>query len=95
MLNVIANSNFTLLGDTVDASVVTPALLANTLQEADGVEANVATGYHAIEFLLWGQDLNGHWWRPSGHLLRLKAPTASTTQTPSSIKVTKSRWRAV
>src|SRR3546814_2117375 len=23
------------------------------------VEANVATGYHAIEFLLWGQDLNG------------------------------------
>ena len=29
------------------------------LQEAGGVEANVATGYHAIEFLLWGQDLNG------------------------------------
>ena len=24
-----------------------------------GSEANVATGYHAIEFLLWGQDLNG------------------------------------
>ena len=23
------------------------------------MEANVATGYHAIEFLLWGQDLNG------------------------------------
>ncbi|RWJ78893.1 imelysin family protein, partial [Mesorhizobium sp.] len=22
-------------------------------------EANVATGYHAIEFLLWGQDLHG------------------------------------
>ena len=34
-------------------------LLANTLQEAGGVEANVATGYHAVEFLLWGQDLNG------------------------------------
>ena len=29
------------------------------LQEAQGVEANVATGYHAIEFLLWGQDLHG------------------------------------
>uniref|UniRef100_UPI002604D080 imelysin family protein n=1 Tax=uncultured Maritalea sp. TaxID=757249 RepID=UPI002604D080 len=27
--------------------------------EAGGVEANVASGYHAIEFLLWGQDLNG------------------------------------
>ena len=30
-----------------------------SLHEIDGVEANVATGYHAIEFLLWGQDLNG------------------------------------
>ena len=26
------------------------------LHEASEVEANVATGYHAIEFLLWGQD---------------------------------------
>ncbi|PJI84445.1 putative iron-regulated protein [Yoonia maricola] len=59
-LNVIANASFTLGGETVDASIITPALLEETLQEADGVEANVATGYHAIEFLLWGQDLNGH-----------------------------------
>ena len=58
-LNVIANSSFTLGGEEVDASAITPALLEETLQEADGVEANVATGYHAIEFLLWGQDLNG------------------------------------
>ena len=29
------------------------------LNEADGIETNVARGYHAIEFLLWGQDLNG------------------------------------
>lgn len=34
--------------------------VADTLHEVDGIEANVATGYHAIEFLLWGQDLNGH-----------------------------------
>ncbi|MEL7218750.1 MAG: imelysin family protein, partial [Pseudomonadota bacterium] len=60
VLNVIANPTFTLGGETVDASNITPALLEGTLQEADGVEANVATGYHAIEFLLWGQDLNGH-----------------------------------
>ncbi|WP_415919457.1 imelysin family protein [Tateyamaria sp. SN6-1] len=60
VLNVIANTSFTLSGETVDASQITPALLEETLQEADGVEANVATGYHAIEFLLWGQDLNGH-----------------------------------
>jgi putative iron-regulated protein len=60
VLNVIANPSFVLGGETVDATTITPALLENTLQEADGVEANVATGYHAIEFLLWGQDLNGH-----------------------------------
>ena len=59
-LNVIANPVFTLSGQEVDATVITPALLQETLHEADGVEANVATGYHAIEFLLWGQDLNGH-----------------------------------
>lgn len=27
-------------------------------QNAKGGEANIATGYHAIEFLLWGQDFN-------------------------------------
>lgn len=59
-LNVIANASFTLSGESIDASLITPALLEETLHEADGIEANVATGYHAIEFLLWGQDLNGH-----------------------------------
>ena len=59
-LNVVANSTFDLSGTAVDATRITPTLLADTLQEADGVESNVATGYHAIEFLLWGQDLNGH-----------------------------------
>jgi putative iron-regulated protein len=59
-LNVIAQPSFDLSGKTIDASAITPAFLAETLHEADGVEANVATGYHAIEFLLWGQDLNGH-----------------------------------
>ncbi len=58
-LNVIANPVFMLSGQQIDASEITPALLEETLQEADGVEANVATGYHAVEFLLWGQDLNG------------------------------------
>jgi len=58
-VNVIANPTFTLSGKVVDARVITKDLLANTLHEAGKVEANVATGYHAIEFLLWGQDLNG------------------------------------
>jgi putative iron-regulated protein len=59
-LNIVANPMFTLSGSEIDATAITPELLAETLHEADGVEANVATGYHAIEFLLWGQDLNGH-----------------------------------
>ncbi|KIN72382.1 imelysin family protein [Sulfitobacter guttiformis] len=59
-LNVVANPVFTLSGKDIDATVITPQFLSDTLHEADGVEANVATGYHAIEFLLWGQDLNGH-----------------------------------
>ena len=58
-LNVIATPKFTLSGTEIDATAITPELIANTLQEADGIESNVASGYHAIEFLLWGQDLNG------------------------------------
>lgn len=60
VLNVIANPSFELSGETIDASEITPELLSESLHEADGIEANVATGYHAIEFLLWGQDMNGH-----------------------------------
>ncbi len=44
----------------IDASHIDKSLLRNQLHELGGVEANVATGYHAIEFLLWGQDLNGN-----------------------------------
>ena len=59
VLNVIANPKFSIGGKEIDASKITPELLESTLQEAGETEANVATGYHAIEFLLWGQDLNG------------------------------------
>ena len=57
--NVIANTSVNINGEMTDVSEITPALLSGTLQEAGDIEANVATGYHAIEFLLWGQDLNG------------------------------------
>ncbi|MGR3824838.1 MAG: imelysin family protein [Salipiger marinus] len=57
--NVIANPALMIAGQEVDAGTITPALIADTLNEADGIETNVARGYHAIEFLLWGQDLNG------------------------------------
>ena len=59
-LNVIANPKISIGGKNIDASRITPELLSETLQEAGETESNVATGYHAIEFLLWGQDLNGN-----------------------------------
>lgn len=52
--NVIANKSLNIAGRSVDTSTITKALLSDVLQEANGVEANVAKGSHAIEFLLWG-----------------------------------------
>jgi putative iron-regulated protein len=56
--NVIANPQLVFGGQTLDTSAIDQTLI-RSLHEIDDVEANVATGYHAIEFLLWGQDLNG------------------------------------
>lgn len=57
--NIIGNTDLKLGGNSIDVSTISPKLISETLHEIDGVEANVASGYHAIEFLLWGQDLNG------------------------------------
>lgn len=59
-LNVVGTPKFVLSGADIDATTITPDLISGSLHEADGVASNVATGYHAIEFLLWGQDLNGN-----------------------------------
>ncbi|MGE6820940.1 imelysin family protein [Pseudomonas soli] len=56
--NIIANTEIQVGEDKIDVKDITPEKLAS-LNELGGSEANVATGYHAIEFLLWGQDLNG------------------------------------
>ncbi|QQE85040.1 imelysin family protein [Pseudomonas putida] len=56
--NIIANTEIQVGEEKVDVKDITPEKLAS-LNELGGSEANVATGYHAIEFLLWGQDLNG------------------------------------
>ncbi|MCB5363408.1 peptidase [Pusillimonas sp. CC-YST705] len=66
VVNVIANKELLLGGKRIDASDIDARLLREVLHEADGNEANVATGYHAIEFLLWGQDLNGTGPAPEG-----------------------------
>lgn len=45
-----------IIGDAKAFPDITPELLAE--QNEAGGEKNIASGYHAIEFLLWGQDLN-------------------------------------
>lgn len=66
VVNLIANNSLSIGGKKVDTREINIELLRDTLHEADGNEANVATGYHAIEFLLWGQDLNGTGPAPAG-----------------------------
>ncbi|KAA1176251.1 peptidase [Marinobacter salinexigens] len=56
--NIVASNSINVGGETLDVQDITPELLAS-LNEIGGSEANVATGYHATEFLLWGQDLHG------------------------------------
>lgn len=57
-LNVVASTKLRVGPDEIDATTISADLLTG-LQEAQEAEANVSIGYHAIEFLLWGQDLNG------------------------------------
>ena len=56
--NIVANTQIQVGEDQIDITEITADKLAS-LNELGGSEANVATGYHVIEFLLWGQDLNG------------------------------------
>ncbi|WP_299734976.1 imelysin family protein [uncultured Endozoicomonas sp.] len=58
LANIVNNTELNVSGELLNLETLTPELLAN-LNELGGSEANVATGYHAVEFLLWGQDLNG------------------------------------
>jgi len=57
--NIVANTSAQIGPKIVDTSEITPALISEELREALDVEANVASGFHAVEFMLWGQDLNG------------------------------------
>ena len=45
-----------IINNTTDYPAITPDLLQSLNQS--GSEENVSLGYHAIEFLLWGQDLS-------------------------------------
>lgn len=57
-LNIVANKQLQIGKDKIDATVIDKKLI-KSMEELGNVETNVAVGYHAIEFLLWGQDLNG------------------------------------
>jgi len=56
--NIINSDSITVSSSKQDTKTITPELLAE-MNEIGGSESNVTTGYHAIEFLLWGQDTNG------------------------------------
>lgn len=51
-----ANPGVDIIGNPREFPRITPELVAE--QNEAGGEKNIASGYHAIEFLLWGQDLN-------------------------------------
>lgn len=66
-------SNAGIIGDTVKYPTITKELLTSLNEQ--GGEENLSTGYHAIEFLLWGQDLTA----PSMKLPGQRAATDYTT----------------
>lgn len=53
---VEGNANAGVVNNRADYPVIDSALIVSINEE--GGEANVSTGWHAIEFLLWGQDMN-------------------------------------
>jgi putative iron-regulated protein len=56
--NIIATPKLRIGPNVLDATKIDKGVIGK-LNGALDVEANVGTGYHAIEFLLWGQDLHG------------------------------------
>lgn len=46
-----------IIADDTNVPTIDKTVIAS-LNEQGGDERNVASGYHAVEFLLWGQDLN-------------------------------------
>ncbi len=55
-LNLIAAPDRLLLAGQPFATTPMQRIVLKGAQQASDVESNIATGYHAIEFLLWGQD---------------------------------------
>jgi putative iron-regulated protein len=58
-IDYVDNNGTVLNGGIINDDVNFPSITKNLLigLNEDGGEKNISTGYHAIEFLLWGQDL--------------------------------------
>ncbi len=52
---VVGNPEAGLINDTAEYPQINAALIEQLNEQ--GGEINISTGYHAIEFLLWGQDI--------------------------------------
>lgn len=57
--NIINADVMNIGGKMVEIEKITPEFIARSLHQVDGQLQNVASGYHVIEFLLWGQDNSG------------------------------------
>jgi putative iron-regulated protein len=53
---VSANSSSGIINDAINYPAISKSVIEGLNEQ--GGEANIATGYHVIEFLLWGQDLS-------------------------------------
>jgi len=73
------------MGGIISNSTQYPDLAPDTLKALNliGGEENIATGYHAIEFLLWGQDSSptGPGARPLSDYLPAESPSAARRAT--------------
>ena len=84
--NIIANKSLKIGGQQIEVPKITKSLLTNVLHEAGEIEANVATGYHAVEFMLWGQDLNGTDKGAGNRPRRTMIPRTAPTETASGVR---------
>lgn len=57
--NLIASETLDIGGSPLRTEPLKPSVLLAAQGRSD-VEANIATGFHAIEFMLWGQDRHGY-----------------------------------
>lgn len=57
--NIIGSANLLVGDESIDVEKISTELISGQLHLANDVKTNVASGYHVIEFLLWGEDNSG------------------------------------